>query len=284
MDPRVPRPEYPWEALCAGGGAGLGLEDAGEDLQREVHDVVGLGRLERGEQVDLGERARGGLGAEHAEEAEGVEVERVGHREDEEAAGLERGERAELEVAPRRREEAGELGIEVVEEGGVDRHGGAVRGRRPGARRDGAEQAREHHDDEVVAHLELRRAARRLALAQLAQDARVDLDEPRPVAQPRRDAPRVHPRAQRELLARRGEEQPHVVHQGEGQHHAEALQPLQPAQGPERERRGVGPHTREGQRPEGAGDGRVGELGVGDGHAGKVAAPPAGRSVQCSAA
>ncbi len=93
------------------------LEHAREELEREVHDVVRGGARDRREQIDVRERAGGGrLGAEHAEEAQRVEVERVGEREHVEARARERVERGGLEGARTRGEELRELPVEVAHE------------------------------------------------------------------------------------------------------------------------------------------------------------------------
>ena len=202
-----------------GGRAGLGLEHAGEDLQREVHDVVGLRRLQRGEQIDLRQRARRDLGPEHAEEPERVEIERVGHGQDEEAPGLERAERRRPRsraASPRRARGAAGPGRRrgVASTGTAGRYAGAD----GGARGDRAEEAREDHDDQIVVHLELRGAPRGLALAQLGERRPVHLHEARQVPRPgRRERLQVDPRPDAELLARRREEQADVVHEAERQ-------------------------------------------------------------------
>jgi hypothetical protein len=207
----------------AGGGAGLGLKDAGEDLEREVHDVVGLGRLEGGEEVDLGESARGGLGSKDAEEAEGVDVEGVSHREDEEARGLEGLQGADLVVAAGGREEAGELGIDGLEEAGVHGDNGSVGGLRGDSGGDGAEDAGEDDDEEVVAHLELGGAAGDVAVTELGEEGAVDLEEARGVAGRGHEGGRVAAGAELELLARGAEEHADVVDEAEGEDDAEAL-------------------------------------------------------------
>ena len=105
------------------------------------------------------ERAgRGRLGTEHAEQAQRVEVERVGERQHVQPGARERLEHAGL-VGPReRREQPRELSVQVAYELRVERERGRPRRPDSGALHDRRKHAREHDDDEVVAELHRPRA------------------------------------------------------------------------------------------------------------------------------
>src|SRR5262249_12843454 len=159
----------------------------------------------------------GSFGSEHPEETEGVEVEGVGHRQHEEATCLEGDETGRFEVAPSHGEQLRQLRVNAVEERSIHRNSSPVGGRDKRAGSDCTEQPGQDHDDEVIVHLELSRAAGDLALTELAQDLTVDLKEVHRVAEATRERLDACARPHLELLARSGEEQPDVVDKPKGQ-------------------------------------------------------------------
>ncbi len=188
---RVDRPlaadaRVPVDGVRTGRLRAVGLEDARDELEREVHDVVGRRARQRGEEIDVRERARGrGLRAEHAEQAQRVEIERVGQRQDVQARPRERVERGDLVRAGHGREEPRQLRLEVPHELRIVRQrlrpGRSLR--RPSDGR--GQQARQHDDDQVVPQLHRRRPRRRLAARDLLDDLAVHPPRARPASAPR---------------------------------------------------------------------------------------------------
>ncbi len=219
------------------------------------------------------------LGPEHAEEAQRVEVERVRHGQDEEPAGLQRRQRRGLEVAARGREERRELRLQLVEEAWRRR---GPPGGTPAATpvRAATVPSRRESTTMMRSSFILSCAARRAASLSPSSPStpRYTSASRTAIAHPRPEHLRADARPDRELLARRREEEADVMDQAEGEHHPEALQPLQPAQRAQRQRRRLRAHLREGQRSERAGDGRIVELGVGDGHGGHGSSSAGGRA------
>ena len=194
------------------------------------------------------------LRTEHAEQAKRVQIEGVGEREHVEAGARECVQAGSL-VAPRnRREELGQLAVEVAHELRIQRES-LQPGRLPRrALHDRRENPRQHDHHEVVAQLHRPRTLRRLALRDLRDHAAIDRHELRQLRHAGDDG--VRPRARRELnlLAWRSVEHPEVVHHEERQPHTQARQIAPPPHRPDDEHRRPRAHRRQDQPSKGADD------------------------------
>jgi hypothetical protein len=253
--------------------AGLGLEHARDELEREAHHVAGARVADRREEVDLHQRRRRRRGvAEHPDEAERIDVERVGERQHEQLGPGQRRERVELEAALRHpRPERRQIQIRQLERPRLGRQPDRVGPLHLRALRHAPQHPRQQHREHPVGHAQILGPARGVAVGDALDHLAVRRHQLRGARHPRHERREIAARAQRQLLPRRREEHPDVMDEREGQRHTHPVEVSLPRPGPQRERRGARRDQRHGQRAQRASDGGVRAQRRGNRHEGRVA-------------
>lgn len=218
-----------------GPGARLRLQHARQQLQREAHDVARVRVRQRLQQIHLRQRPRARRVAQHPQQPQRVDVQRVHQRQQRQPRRDKLAQRVQLEapvaqLRPQRRQ----IQVRQLEQRRLRRqiHAVTPRDRQPLRRR--AQQPRQQRHHQRVAHLQISRPTRRLAVRHVLQDALVRRDQTRIRTHQGRE---ITPRPQRQLILRRRKKQPQIMDKGEGYDQTHAVQVALPGARPQRQGR-----------------------------------------------